>query len=309
MERIPSTVILHKRLDSSDNRFRLSNVELENNPLENNLGVFDFGKYHQAALGEDHAFEPVRNLIDIELESDSGSESSEDETDEPQQPRAKRVRFSTEEKGDSTTGRERVDPAVALFDSLAASKDKLFFISRSYAEFDSPSWELVQVDTEDTTRESVSATGLFHVRFWIRCVTDAKKMTVRKCRYWPCIHEFKRDRRSLGPLFPTKPTKVGRLLETKGDRYFWYQDSLDLVSCKLSGPFDFDSKTDHEIPDSAWEEMKRNATTKNVYTGDLDRIVPLEKPDPSRQKTDGDTFTFAIQNRQPTYCLDPSFSI
>jgi hypothetical protein len=56
MENIPSMVIIHKRLDSLDTRFAKMDQDLVNNPLEQNLGFFDFGKYHKAADDADYAF-------------------------------------------------------------------------------------------------------------------------------------------------------------------------------------------------------------------------------------------------------------
>jgi hypothetical protein len=58
LECIPSSVVVHKRVDSSDTRLLQQTTELKDNPLEHNLGFFDFGKYHKAD-DANFAFEKV----------------------------------------------------------------------------------------------------------------------------------------------------------------------------------------------------------------------------------------------------------
>ena len=41
LERIPSSVVVHKRVDSSDTRWVQQTATLQDNPLEHNLGFFD----------------------------------------------------------------------------------------------------------------------------------------------------------------------------------------------------------------------------------------------------------------------------
>ena len=77
LERIPSSIVVHKRVDSLDTRWMERFSALKDNPLEHNLGFFDFGKYHKAADGEKHAFEKVGELMGFEVDSDD--EDSEDE--------------------------------------------------------------------------------------------------------------------------------------------------------------------------------------------------------------------------------------
>jgi hypothetical protein len=65
LERIPSSVVVHKRVDSSDTRLLQQTAELKDNPLEHNLGFFDFGKYHKAADDANFAFEKVGDLTQM----------------------------------------------------------------------------------------------------------------------------------------------------------------------------------------------------------------------------------------------------
>jgi hypothetical protein len=51
------------------------------NPLEQNLGFFDFGKYHQAAADADYGFVQVSKMWDEPIDTDSSGNDKE-ETDE-----------------------------------------------------------------------------------------------------------------------------------------------------------------------------------------------------------------------------------
>jgi hypothetical protein len=86
LERIPSSVVVHKRVDSSDTRLLQQTTELKDNPLEHNLGFFDFGKYHKAAADDaNFAFEKVGDLLayDIDSDEESDDDESDDDDDEP----------------------------------------------------------------------------------------------------------------------------------------------------------------------------------------------------------------------------------
>ena len=74
---------------------------------------------------------------------------------------------------------------------VAKSKDKLFLIKRPRPGHKLASWHLVQVDEEETNWKRAKAEGIYHVRYFVRCYADSKKMKIRDCTYWPEIHEFK----------------------------------------------------------------------------------------------------------------------
>ena len=64
----------------SDTRWVQQTATLQDNPLEHNLGFFDFGKYHKAANDAKYAFEKVGELMGFEIDSDG--EDSDDENDD-----------------------------------------------------------------------------------------------------------------------------------------------------------------------------------------------------------------------------------
>jgi hypothetical protein len=98
MEKLPSSLVVHKRVDTTDTRFAQMEGQLAANPLEKNLGFFDFGKYTKAPDDADFAFvkinemwnEPIEAGLNSEPEDDSdteeetndeGSDSSGDDND------------------------------------------------------------------------------------------------------------------------------------------------------------------------------------------------------------------------------------
>jgi hypothetical protein len=64
-------------MDSSDTRLLQQTTELKDNPLDHNLGFFDFGKYHKAADDANCAFKKVGGLLAYDI--DSNEESDDDE--------------------------------------------------------------------------------------------------------------------------------------------------------------------------------------------------------------------------------------
>jgi hypothetical protein len=80
LERIPSSVVVHKRMDTCDTRWVQQHANLSDNPLEHNLGFFAFGKYHKAPDTAKYAFDKVGDLLGYDLDSDD--EEDDDEVEE-----------------------------------------------------------------------------------------------------------------------------------------------------------------------------------------------------------------------------------
>ena len=165
----------------------------------------------------------------------------------------------------------------ALVKEVKQSKDKLFLIKRLRPSHRLASWHLVQVDEEETSWRLAAAEGVYHVLFYVRCFADSKKKKVKDCAYWPEIHEFKRDGETMGPIVPTKPSKVDHLLNTKSHRFMWYQDSINLFDARIVGPFDFEDG--FRVPSAAWNALLRDAEGSLIYVGAVNRTIPLDKPD------------------------------
>jgi hypothetical protein len=78
MTKIPSTVIIHKRLDSTDTRLMRMKGEIVHNPLEQNLGLFDFRSYHQADPNAPYAFEQVNQIWQEDIDTDESGNEEDD---------------------------------------------------------------------------------------------------------------------------------------------------------------------------------------------------------------------------------------
>ena len=80
MEKIPSTMVLHKHVDGADTRFATVTEPLVNNLLGKWLRVIRIVTY-QAASGDSRgSYDPVYGLCtDTEPDSDSSNDGSSDE--------------------------------------------------------------------------------------------------------------------------------------------------------------------------------------------------------------------------------------
>ena len=81
----------------------------------------------------------------------------------------------------------------------------------------------------------------------------------------------------MGPMCPTSPNKVERLLSTKSHRFMWYQDTINLFDSMIVGPFDFEDK--FLVPRAVWDKLLSAADESKIYVGAVNRIIPLDKPD------------------------------
>ncbi len=168
-------------------------AQLQNNPLERNLGFFDFGRYHKADATSKFAFEKVGELMGYEIEL--GDEDSEDENDdgnkgdddveaatqsekETQQPPSlptDSLQIEVGKKIDSTCPTSPATLRRELVRKVQASKDKLFLIARHRHSHKLAAWHMVQVDKEETSWRRAKEEGIFHVRYYVRSYGDSKK--------------------------------------------------------------------------------------------------------------------------------------
>ena len=79
MEKIPSTMVLHKNVDGADTRFSTMEGPLTNNASGKWIGVVRIGTYRSASEDSRWAYEPVSDLWpDIDPDSDSSDDGSSD---------------------------------------------------------------------------------------------------------------------------------------------------------------------------------------------------------------------------------------
>jgi hypothetical protein len=79
LEKLPSSLVIHKRVDTLDTRLAEMEGQLAHNPLERNLGFFDFGKYTVAPDDEDFAFVKVNDMWDEPIDAALDSEEESDD--------------------------------------------------------------------------------------------------------------------------------------------------------------------------------------------------------------------------------------
>jgi hypothetical protein len=114
-------ISIHKRVDTLDTRLTEMEGDLVSNPLEKNLGFYDFGKYTAAAGDADFAFEKINELWDEEIRAEmnsddeaevqslEGSDSELDHQEEDTKPQLKESRQERRKrkKGPDNGSKER----------------------------------------------------------------------------------------------------------------------------------------------------------------------------------------------------------
>jgi hypothetical protein len=262
---------------------------LKDNPLEHNLGFFDFGKYHKAADDANFAFEKVGDLLAYDIDSDEESDDDEPENSGNTDPGdiVHPQDVDADADVDRSVATATIDTTVPateyqlrrdLVKEVKKSKDKLFIIRRARPGYRLSGWYLVQVDDQETNWRQAKDEGVYHVRFFVRALADSRRLKVRNCKYWPELHEFKCDGVTMGPMIPTKPSKVDKLLLERPHKVMWYQDTINLFEHKIVGPFDF-ADNEQNVPQQVFEVLLEKASALRVYVGDVNRIIPLDKPD------------------------------
>ena len=156
MERIPSTLVVHKRPDRADTRLASMRHPLVNNPVQKWLGAIDSGAYQPTAPTEDHAFVKIEDMWSDPMdESEDEEEATEPMVPPAAEPPAPRTRPPT-----------RHSILHQLYRAIYQSRDKLCFFAHQPAGQTTETWYLVQVNLDKT--DPVSAKELGH--YWVHWV-------------------------------------------------------------------------------------------------------------------------------------------
>ena len=98
MNKIPSTLVVHKRLQGQDNTLASMETRLVQNPLEQALGFHEFGKYVQVPDQSKFAFDKIEDMWSQVVESssdeddeDRSTNGSDDETTESCESESRQV--------------------------------------------------------------------------------------------------------------------------------------------------------------------------------------------------------------------------
>ena len=112
MEKLPSTLVIHKKADGVDTRFAMTRGPFLHSLLEKWLGALNQGTYQQAQGDARWAFEPISDLWPTkEVESDS-----EDETQEPAKDVREQGHSEVDNQGESRQQRSHWTDHNALDD-------------------------------------------------------------------------------------------------------------------------------------------------------------------------------------------------
>ena len=285
IEKLPSHLVVHKRVDTPDTRFAQAQQILARNPLEKVLGIPGFGTYAQAEPTEDYAFVRLRDLWDEPLdetdeaeevpqtkevqqaiEADSQQEPDPKEANEPNNRKRRRVTIDTSQQ---LTRPLRLN---LLYEKIRQSKDKLFIIAQEEEGNMQKTWYVVQVDPDDEDTNTIVAkeNGIYHCKWYFKNPTHANKLRTRDCAFWPLIKQLDRSDNYKATI-PIAPRRVETQMNRKANLR-WYQKPVNLGDEAVSGPFNFTE--DHKIPNKNFEELKRKAHENDIDASDVDEVVP-----------------------------------
>ena len=232
MERIPLSLVLHKRSGGADSRFLAMNQRPATAPLEKWLRVIECGAYKKAAEDEDYAFEKLANMWSDKMEDDSDSYSDYDPDESNDEPLDDLAAETAE--ASNTPPALQVGPRVLnrFYKLIVNSQDKLFLVrEHNY-------WRLASVNLDEADPAVAKSIGIYRVRWYMPEPNNTKTISLIQCRYWPEI------RTSQGRLNPLRPGKVKAIL-LADDTLEWASNVFPLYETNIIGPFDF---TTQHIP-------------------------------------------------------------
>jgi hypothetical protein len=69
------------------------------------------------------------------------------------------------------------------------------------------------------------------------------------------VREYNEKTEQVGAMVQFKPEKVEKILEEKGHRYMWYQDTITLDEDLITGPFEWSKEPRYTIDKEHWEAL------------------------------------------------------
>jgi hypothetical protein len=289
MEKLPSTLILHRKVDGADTRFSQLHGEFADTPLYKWLGVLRHGAYQQAPADSTWAFESLASMwTEAEAldESDNDSPSDDedyrvdaqdsDEDDIDQQPP---VPPTLPTALPPLVSRNKTTRTVLqrLSRQVSDSTDALFFVSYTTDPDVSPIWRLGQVDKDDSSPSMAQQSGIYRVRWWSQQPDDAMSRSITDSRFWPDVYKVRADG-STGHQHSVRPLKIDQIL-TDDPTLRWLAEDFPLAECLIVGPFDFYQKrlglrgtkrraiseTNH-VDNFYWQQLEQRAHLFGIAT-------------------------------------------
>ena len=291
MTKIPTTLTIHKRIDTPDTRLANMRNILAHSPLEQQLGLVDFGKYAQAATSLPHAFDKIADLWeDEEPPTEDSADENEAEDDTPTPPEiieamklaeprpinedpTKKVRFditdedeTTKEKPSGIITREILPEKLhhqQLYEKITKSKDKLFAVAIQEEQPQTKALYIVRVDLEETDKTEAINEGTYHCKWLVPSLQDKP---LHNNKFWPWIKELTTED-TFGATQLVRPGKVHNFLKRKIKTHAWYQKKINLAETSITGPFDFDPS--YRISNRIWKTIKSTGAQHQIDTSKI----------------------------------------
>jgi hypothetical protein len=296
MHKIPSTIVIHKRVDTSDTRLAGTRQILSHSPLEQQLGLVDFGRYATTASDTENAFERIRDMWEDEDEPEVDSSDDEEEveaapttavqeaarliqphpinqaTTPTQAPTAKNSNETNNATKEVLTT-ETVPEAIfirAVYEINLQSKDRLYIIAHQEDASETKTWYVVQLDMDETNEKLAKTKGQYHCKWYIP--NPSSRREISNTAFWPLIKEYT-DEETYGKTIIARPDKATNMLKRQPHRYAWYQKEVNIIEDAVSGPFDFEKG--FTVPDKTWNEVRERASQHKINVANI-----TEKPAP-----------------------------
>ena len=271
MEKIPSTLILHKKVDGADTRFAQSRTPMSEAPLETWLDVLECCACKKADNDPVWAFVKLDDMWSQEIEHDEHNDNSDnsdnsddyddeytssDSDDGNDDAAAYPAKQDYDDDDDARQRRKRPrgGPSITrppepyqhrASDSLplppttrGLPRQAMFHRVPARAQPQSP-WRLVQVSLDNSGPSTAKQFGIYCVKFYTANLRDQDTLPPCKCKFWHKIGVSEhRQRDKLRPLHPAQVSEHLRL----NDNDYWTQADMHLAEVLLYGPFDFETR-------------------------------------------------------------------
>jgi hypothetical protein len=136
MERIPSTLVVHKQPDGADTRMASMQHPLVNNPVQKWLGAIDSGAYQPSAPTINHAFVKIEDMWSDPM----------DESEDLEEEAAPTLTIAEEPPVTRTEPTTRRHVLLQLYRAIYQSHDKLCFFAHQPDGQTTETWYLGQVN-------------------------------------------------------------------------------------------------------------------------------------------------------------------
>jgi hypothetical protein len=254
MEKLPSTLILHKRADGADSRFAAMHRDLAKAPLSKWLGIPQYGGYEKADQ-EEWAFQPLKSMWNEAVVDDDSSDDEDDPNGDPapEPAPAKTPGRNPAPKPAPVTGQaEKPVPEppanlpvkrvlTKLYRSIEISPTKMFLLRTR----NTGAWRIGQVNLLKTDPQAALTFGRYYVQWWTPTLTDRKTRIIKDCRFAPDVRM-----KGNGLRQPIRPTRVEEALKSDPS-IEWMSDEIHITEDRIVGPFDFETVRGIHVPPDA----------------------------------------------------------